>query len=105
MGKTYGGYGSLAATVACILLDSEARSAVLEMDANHGQLREPLLKTVHVLRSLMYAGNGRTEVREQVIVCRSRPRASLPTQHPHHQVELAGMADKIGRESGRCRHQ
>jgi len=59
-GRVYSGrYGDLAATVAAILLDREARSSTLDADPAHGLLREPLLKAYHVLRSLEYAsGQG-----------------------------------------------
>jgi cullin-associated NEDD8-dissociated protein 1 len=39
-----GKYGDLAATIAAVLLDREARSVELDLDAANGQLREPLLK-------------------------------------------------------------
>ena len=47
-----GGYGDLEATVAVIMLDSEARAATLDDDANRGRSREPLLKIMHLLRSM-----------------------------------------------------
>ena len=47
-----GGYGDLEATVAVIMLDSEARAATLDDDANHGRSQEPLLKIMHLLRSM-----------------------------------------------------
>ena len=49
-----GGYSSLAACVHAILLDREARSVTLDLDPSHGQLREPLLRVLHVLRALEY---------------------------------------------------
>ncbi len=49
-----GAYGDLGAAIAAILLDREARSPELDADPTHGQLREPLLKLVHVLRALEY---------------------------------------------------
>ena len=49
-----GEYGDLAATVAAILLDREARSLVLTADPTHGQLREPLLKLLHLMRAMEY---------------------------------------------------
>ena len=46
-GKVYSGqYGDLAATVAAILLEPEARSVMLDYDPTFGRLREPLLKVV-----------------------------------------------------------
>ena len=50
-----GGNGDLAAAVSSILLDREARSAVLDADPSFGKLREPLLKVVATLRSLEIA--------------------------------------------------
>ena len=47
-----GARGDLAATTAAIVLDREAQSGELEHGANHGGLREPLLKVIHMLRAL-----------------------------------------------------
>ena len=50
--QTYSGkYGDLAATTAAILLHDEARVPRLPSD---GALREPLLKFIHIMRSLEY---------------------------------------------------
>lgn len=49
-----GEYGDLKATIAAILLDSEARTPLLELDATHGRLREPLLKVLQVMRALEF---------------------------------------------------
>ena len=38
--------------VAAIMLDSEARSQTLDDDSNHGRSREPLLKIMHIYRSM-----------------------------------------------------
>eukprot|EP01122_Echinamoeba_exundans_P008354 TRINITY_DN275_c0_g1_i1.p1 TRINITY_DN275_c0_g1~~TRINITY_DN275_c0_g1_i1.p1 ORF type:complete len:1994 (-),score=503.35 TRINITY_DN275_c0_g1_i1:77-6058(-) len=55
-----GKYGDLAATVYAVLMDREARSPLLEVDPTFGMLRDPLLKTYHILRALKYkAYNGR----------------------------------------------
>ena len=60
-GVTYSGkYGDLKATIYAILLDVEARSFVLEGDPIAGRIREPILKLLHVYRSLNFikqAGN------------------------------------------------
>ena len=48
--------------VAAILLDKEARSLVLDADAAHGQLREPLVKLYHFLRSMEYQPRNHQEV-------------------------------------------
>mmetsp|Transcript_27130 Transcript_27130/g.41634 ORF Transcript_27130/g.41634 Transcript_27130/m.41634 type:complete len:739 (-) Transcript_27130:140-2356(-) len=49
-----GKYGDLAAMVAAVLLDEEATTDYLDMDPTHGSLREPLLRYIHVLRSLEF---------------------------------------------------
>jgi len=62
-GRTYSGrYGCMAATVAAILLDPEARSATLDLDPNHGRLREPLIKVIHAMRALQYQTRDNNEV-------------------------------------------
>ena len=47
-----GNYGDLSATIAAVLLDREARSVILDQDPAFGQLREPLIKFIHMMRSL-----------------------------------------------------
>ena len=47
-----GGYGDLEAAIAAIMLDSEARSATLDDDSNHGRAREPLQKILGMFRSM-----------------------------------------------------
>ena len=47
-----GKYGDLGATVAAVLLDKEARAMSLDYDPAHGQLREPVIKLIHFLRSM-----------------------------------------------------
>jgi hypothetical protein len=47
-----GKYADLAATFAAVLLDREARSAAVDLDPASGQLREPLLKVMHLMRSM-----------------------------------------------------
>lgn len=49
-----GEYGSMEAFFAAIYLDREARSVVLDADPSQGQLREPLLKLMAVLRSMEF---------------------------------------------------
>ena len=53
---TYGSgeYGDLAATIACVLLDREARAVVLDADPAHGSLKEPLLKVIGLMRSMQF---------------------------------------------------
>jgi len=47
-----GKYGDLAAFMACLLLDTESRSTVLDADPSHGQIREPMLKVTSYIRSM-----------------------------------------------------
>ena len=67
-------YGSLAATMHAILLDREARSSTLDLDPTHGQLREPLLRLVHVMRAMEY------------------------TAHDGRDPEMTSMMEKIGQQ-------
>jgi cullin-associated NEDD8-dissociated protein 1 len=53
--RTFSGrYGDLAATFFAILCDHEARSPLVEADPRFGLLREPLLKVMHFLRSMVF---------------------------------------------------
>ena len=52
-----GTYGDLAATIASILLDREARNVLLDNDPSSGLLREPLLKFIALLRSMHFVTN------------------------------------------------
>jgi len=62
-GTTYSGkYGDLAATVAAVLLDRESRSDILDLDPTHGRMREPVLKILHVMRSLEYKSKDDGEI-------------------------------------------
>ncbi|KAI2490759.1 Protein of unknown function (DUF1501) [Fragilaria crotonensis] len=53
---TYGSrrYGDLGAMVACVLLDREARTTLLDADPTHGSLKEPLIKVVGLMRALEF---------------------------------------------------
>ena len=44
--------GDLTATIKAILLHPEARSHAVSFDANHGKLREPLIKVMHLARAI-----------------------------------------------------
>jgi uncharacterized protein (DUF1800 family)/uncharacterized protein (DUF1501 family) len=62
-GTFSGKRGDLAATLAAILLDQEARSPVLALDPGSGKMREPLLKVLHLMRALEFeAGVETTEI-------------------------------------------
>jgi len=49
-----GRYGSLAATAAAITLDKESLAPVIDEDPVSGNVREPLLKVIHLMRSLRF---------------------------------------------------
>ena len=49
-----GKYGDLAALLAAVLLDREARSSVVVFDPTYGSLREPLLKFIGYMRAMKY---------------------------------------------------
>ena len=49
-----GSYGDLAATVAAVLLDREARNVMLDNDPAHGSMKEPILKLIGVMRGLEF---------------------------------------------------
>jgi uncharacterized protein (DUF1501 family) len=49
-----GKYGDLGAMVACVLLDREARSVILDADPSYGSMKEPLIKVIGLLRSLEF---------------------------------------------------
>ena len=53
---TYGSgkYGDLAASIAAVILDREARNALLDKDPSHGLLREPILKVIGLMRSMKF---------------------------------------------------
>jgi cullin-associated NEDD8-dissociated protein 1 len=62
-GVTYSGkYGCMAATIAAIILDREARTSLLDFDQGHGQLREPVLKVIHLMRSMEFSSKRGMEV-------------------------------------------
>lgn len=70
-------YGDLEAAVAAVVLDDEARSATLDADGTNGRAREPLLKLLHIFRSMEL---GTVDGRDR-------------------EVDLEFMKDKIGQES------
>lgn len=49
-----GEWGDMSATIAAIMLDREATTAVLDADPVHGSIREPLVKVVSMMRSLEF---------------------------------------------------
>ena len=69
-----GKYGDLGATIAAVMLDREATHSVLNADPTHGMLREPLLKVLHMMRSMEFKTDG-------------------------HEVMLFGMEEKVGQNA------
>mmetsp|Transcript_6632 Transcript_6632/g.16185 ORF Transcript_6632/g.16185 Transcript_6632/m.16185 type:complete len:1268 (+) Transcript_6632:1-3804(+) len=62
-GRVYSGkYGDMAATVAAMLLDPEARSPYADVIPTHGMLRDPLIKLLGVMRTLGYRSTWGQEV-------------------------------------------
>ena len=62
-GKIYSGkYGDMEATITAILMDRDARTPILDMDPAHGQLREPLLKVMHLMRAMEFESKDGREV-------------------------------------------
>jgi hypothetical protein len=61
-GRVFSGeYGDLGATMAAIFLDREARDLTLDLDPAAGKIREPLLKLMHLFRSLEFVPNRNME--------------------------------------------
>jgi cullin-associated NEDD8-dissociated protein 1 len=58
-----GRYGSLAAVSAAIALDPESLAPVLDEDPIHGNIREPLLKVIAVMRSLNFQRHPSVKLR------------------------------------------
>ena len=55
-GSTFGGgsYGDMSSTIAAIFVDREARNVVLDKDPSYGLLREPILKTMALMKSMEF---------------------------------------------------
>jgi uncharacterized protein (DUF1501 family) len=72
-GRMYSGkYGDMAATVASMLLDSEARSTTLQSDGTHGMMREPFGSVIHLFRAMEYSSD--------------------------YELALVGLSDQIGQQ-------
>jgi cullin-associated NEDD8-dissociated protein 1 len=57
-----GRLGDLSATIAATLLYHEALNPTLKSDSSHGKLREPILKVVHLMRSMELISQFKREV-------------------------------------------
>jgi len=68
-GKTFGDgrYGSLAAVSAAIVLDPESVSPVLDEDPIQGNIREPLLKVISVMRSMDFQRRPSVKIRHGLL--------------------------------------
>lgn len=75
-----GRYGNLEAMVAAIILDPEARSAVLDSDPTSGSLVEPMLKITRLLRAMKFEKSETSGER----------------------LRLVDLQQKIGQEPHRC---
>lgn len=61
-GVRYSGrYGDMAATVAAVLLDREARTAMVEADPTFGVMREPMVKLMQAFNILEFSDVGERE--------------------------------------------
>lgn len=49
-----GKYGDLAATVASVVLDTESRNPLIDLDQSSGSIREPLIKLISLMRNMQY---------------------------------------------------
>lgn len=85
-GVTYSGrYGDLAATVAAIMLDREATSPILDADPSHGGMREPLIKLLHLMRSMEYVSEDGREIEINTkCALRSDNQTHARPLHTHH---------------------
>ena len=61
-GNFSGTYGDLGASVATALLDSEGMNPLLDAAPSHGGLREPIIKFLHLVRSMDYQSEDGREV-------------------------------------------
>jgi hypothetical protein len=53
--------------VAAIILDTEARSVVLDVDPTSGSLVEPMIKLTRLMRSMKFETNARSGDRVRLI--------------------------------------
>ena len=94
-GRTFSGaYGDMGALFAAIILDREARSTTLDADPTHGQLREPALKLMHVLRSFNF-GHPKLQHFEA-------GSASIGQYHMHSPTVYAGRPRSLDLCTGSC---
>eukprot|EP00931_Biecheleriopsis_adriatica_P067095 TRINITY_DN4129_c0_g1_i1.p1 TRINITY_DN4129_c0_g1~~TRINITY_DN4129_c0_g1_i1.p1 ORF type:complete len:1919 (+),score=336.86 TRINITY_DN4129_c0_g1_i1:71-5827(+) len=77
-GKTYSGlYGDISATLAAILLHPEAQSS--QTSVSNGALREPIIKIVHLLRSMEFSDRRQ---RDQLIISLQESTGQSPFEAP-----------------------
>ena len=75
-----------------ILLDREARSTTLDLDPSHGQLREPLLRVMHLLRAMEYSSRDGRD-----------PELNEMTQAIAQQVSEKGTLQQCGQQQGKSK--
>jgi len=82
-GVTFGDgkYGNHGAMLAAIVLDREARSAVLDADPTFGSLREPMIKLVAFLRAMEY--QSRSAVKEISFLDLTNKIGRMPHESPN----------------------
>lgn len=78
-----GKYGSLEAMAASIILGQEATQASLAVEMSHGSIREPILKTLALMRSMKY----QTKIPDTL---------DGPPMHNDFQVRLWEIHEQIG---------
>ena len=76
-----GKYGNLGAMLAAIVLDREARSAVLDADPTFGSLREPIIKLMAYLRAMKF--KSRSAVKELSLLDLSNTIGQMPHESPN----------------------
>jgi cullin-associated NEDD8-dissociated protein 1 len=97
--KFSGRYGDLGATIYAILMDHEARSPIVEADPTFGMYRDPLVKLLHLMRSLDYQSPKQREVAFSDLDDRLGVQPfSAPSVFGFYLPEFrpAGMADEHG---------
>lgn len=76
-------WGDLSAVAAAILLDREARDAVVESDPVHGSVKEPIAKVVSLMRSMEYTRAEHAKLKYPILSSGLRERiGQMPYEAP-----------------------
>lgn len=67
-----GQYGSLAAMVAAIILDPEARSVIIDADPTSGSLIEPMIKVIRFMRAMNFKKREEANDRLKLVELQSK---------------------------------